>query len=415
MSVEISAQVAQNGVAELIDRLVAEHRFREPDTTRLKPILPTPRSFRAKDQKADDSGQAKSEQARDDAAEDRPPIGVSDFREPLGAQIDLFALHRCDLVADGVHVLFAAIGLHLGERRGLALTLAEIDRVLELGELGPNVLSQASEAVLLRGIVERQPLQRIEARPNFQYSRVVWIEVTVLIGEQIASLASFRVFDGGKHILQGGQRVTAADNESAVLFQSLKIEISDCAARHEEEGGGGEAQPDQRIPARPERRRTGHRALSFHPSGAAFAQVLPQTAAQRARYERFDVGSRGDLGHRSSARPHERRPKAPAHPRSFPRPMDAAITRASRIWAPPPINFGSVSTKDHASTTKAWGANLLGPPTKQGRPTVSAAVTELILALGSLGLDSHKSYYGTYAGAKAPGFVGCGHSALRPG
>jgi len=56
MSVEISAQVAQNVVAELVDRLIAEHRLREPDATRLKPILSASGSFRANDQKAHDAG-----------------------------------------------------------------------------------------------------------------------------------------------------------------------------------------------------------------------------------------------------------------------------------------------------------------------------------------------------------------------
>ena len=54
--------------------------------------------------------------------------------------------------------------LHHGERRGLSLGLAEVDRLFELCELGPNVLFQASEAVLLRRIVDRQSLQRIQAR-----------------------------------------------------------------------------------------------------------------------------------------------------------------------------------------------------------------------------------------------------------
>ena len=60
--------------------------------------------------------------------------------------------------------------LHHGERRGLSLGLAEVDRLFELGELGPNVLFQASEAVLLRGIVDRQSLQRIQARLEFPAS-----------------------------------------------------------------------------------------------------------------------------------------------------------------------------------------------------------------------------------------------------
>ena len=89
---------------------------------------------------------------------DRPPVGVSHFRKPLRAQIDLFVLHRGDLVADCIHVLLAAIALHHGERRGLSLGLAKVDRLFQLGELGSNVLFQASEAVLLRGIVHRQAL-----------------------------------------------------------------------------------------------------------------------------------------------------------------------------------------------------------------------------------------------------------------
>jgi hypothetical protein len=36
--------------------------------------------------------------------------------------------------------------------------LSQVDRLFELGELGPDVLFQASEAVLLRGIVDRQSL-----------------------------------------------------------------------------------------------------------------------------------------------------------------------------------------------------------------------------------------------------------------
>jgi hypothetical protein len=71
--------------------------------------------------------------------------------------------------------LLTAIALHHGERRGLSLVLLQVDRLFELGELGPNVLLQASEAVLLRGIFDRQSLQRIEARPNFPYRRVVWV------------------------------------------------------------------------------------------------------------------------------------------------------------------------------------------------------------------------------------------------
>ena len=112
-------------------------------------------------------GEADSEKAGDDAADDRPPVGVGHFCKPLRAQIDLFALHRRDLVADCIHVLLAAIALHHGERRGLSLGLAQVDRLFELGELGPNVLFQASEAVLLRGIVDRQSLQRIRGAAQF--------------------------------------------------------------------------------------------------------------------------------------------------------------------------------------------------------------------------------------------------------
>ena len=68
----------------------------------------------------------------------------------------------------------------------------------ELSKLGPNVLFQASEAVLLRGIVHRQSLQPLEARPNFPYRRVVRIEATVLASEQIATLAGFGIFHRGK-------------------------------------------------------------------------------------------------------------------------------------------------------------------------------------------------------------------------
>ena len=91
--------------------------------------------------------------------------------------------------------------MHHGERRGLSLVLAQVDRLFELSKLGPNVLFQASEAVLLRGIVHRQSLQPLEARPNFPYRRVVRIEVTVLASEQIATLAGFGIFHRGKYVL----------------------------------------------------------------------------------------------------------------------------------------------------------------------------------------------------------------------
>jgi hypothetical protein len=43
--------------------------------------------------------------------------------------------------------LLTAIALHHGERRGLSLVLPQGNRLFELGELGPNTLFQASEAV----------------------------------------------------------------------------------------------------------------------------------------------------------------------------------------------------------------------------------------------------------------------------
>ena len=193
MSVEISAQVAENVVAELVHRLVAEHRLGEPDATVLKPILPASGGFRAKDQKADDPGQAKSEQAGDDAAEDRLPIGIAHLRQPFRAEIDLRLLHRRDLVADRIHVLLAAIALHDCERGGLSLALAQIDRLFEFAELGVDVLFQRCEAVLLRGIVDRQAPQHIEPRPNILRRRVVRAEVAIFIGQQIAALARFGV------------------------------------------------------------------------------------------------------------------------------------------------------------------------------------------------------------------------------
>ena len=185
---------------------------------------------------------------------DRPPIGVSHFRQPLRPQIDLLVLHRGDLIADRVHVLLTAIALYDRDRGGLSLGLAQIDRLFELGELGVDVLLQGCEAVPLRGIVDCQAPQPIESRPNVLHRRVVWSEITFLFGEQVAALAGFGVSDRGKHIVQRRQRVTAADNESGILFQCLEIEIGDRACRDEKEGGGGQAEPDQRIPARPQRR-----------------------------------------------------------------------------------------------------------------------------------------------------------------
>ena len=87
----------------------------------------------------------------------------------------------------------AAIGLHLGERHGLSLILTQVDRSFEFGKLGANALFQASKAVLLRGIVHREALQRIEARPNFPHRQVVGIEVAILTGEQIAPLSGLGV------------------------------------------------------------------------------------------------------------------------------------------------------------------------------------------------------------------------------
>ena len=63
--------------------------------------------------------------------------------------------------------LLTAIALHDGERCGLSLGLAQVDRLFELGELGPDVLFQACEGVLLRGIVDRQSLQRHRIAAQF--------------------------------------------------------------------------------------------------------------------------------------------------------------------------------------------------------------------------------------------------------
>ena len=163
-------------------------------------------------------------------------------------------LHRRDRVADRIHILLAAIGLHLRDRLGLSLGPAQIDRVFELVELGGRVLFQRCEARLLRRIVDRQALQRLQPRPNLLRRRVVRSEVDLSIGQQVAALSGFSVLYRGKDVLECGHGVAAADDESAIRFQGLEIDIGDCAGRHEKERGGGQAQPDYRVGARSRRR-----------------------------------------------------------------------------------------------------------------------------------------------------------------
>ncbi len=124
---------------------------------------------------------------------------------------------------------FAAIGLNDRERGSLSLALTQIDGLLELGEFGVGALLNRGKSVLLRRVVGCEAPQRIEAMPNLLNCRVIWAEVTFIVGEQIAPLAGFGVFHSGKDILQCGERFPAVNNESAVLFQSLEIEIGDRA------------------------------------------------------------------------------------------------------------------------------------------------------------------------------------------
>ena len=221
--------------------------FAESCAPCLEPVLPPSGGLGAKDQETKDPGEADPEQTGNNAAADRFPVGVGHFREPLRTQIDLFVLHRRDLVTNRIHVLLTAVALHDRERRGRPLVLTQIDRLFKLAKLAADALFQSCKAILLRGIVDRQSPQRVEAQSDFPCGRAIWLEVSFLTGQQIAALASFGVFHRGKHALQCGQHVTASDNEGAVRFQGLEIEVRDSARREKENDSGDQAQPDQRI------------------------------------------------------------------------------------------------------------------------------------------------------------------------
>ena len=100
------------------------------------------------------------------------------------------------------------------------------------------MLFQASEAVLLCGIVDGQALERIQARPNSLRRCAVGLEIAFVTGEEIAPLAGFGVLHRGKYVFQRGQLIAAVDNEGAIRFQGLEIKIRDRAGRHEENDGG---------------------------------------------------------------------------------------------------------------------------------------------------------------------------------
>lgn len=96
--------------------------------------------------------------------------------------------------------------------------LAQIDGLFELSKLGRNMLFQGGKTVLLRGIVDRQSLERVEARARFLRRGAVWTEIAFVSGKQIAPLAGFGVFYRGKHVVQRSQRVTGVDNEGAICL-----------------------------------------------------------------------------------------------------------------------------------------------------------------------------------------------------
>ena len=90
------------------------------------------------------------------------------------------------------------------ERRTRSSAPAQIDALFELAKLGRNAPFHRCETILLGGIVDRQSLERIEARSNFLRRCAVWTEISLVAGEQIAPLAGFGVFHRGEHIFQCG-------------------------------------------------------------------------------------------------------------------------------------------------------------------------------------------------------------------
>ena len=167
----------------MLGALVAHHRGCQSKITRLQPFFAATGEGRTADQNADGDGQENAEDAGKYAAQKRSTIGIVHFLEALCPQYRFFSAHRRELSAHGIHSHLAAIGVDDCQCRVQTLAATKIDRLLQLRQLGIDMLLEYGQAPDLGRIIAGELANFLDLGRDRIKGRVVRIEVPFVVRE----------------------------------------------------------------------------------------------------------------------------------------------------------------------------------------------------------------------------------------
>ncbi len=122
-------------------------------------------------------------------------------------QFSFFVLHVVDQSANVVHRLFASVGQHHLTRRFEILGPAQIDGLRQFVQLGPHQRTDRLKRPLFNRVVGGQIPNIGKDLIDFLHGEPVRLEIAILGGNQVTSLARFGILHGRQQVGQTGQNL----------------------------------------------------------------------------------------------------------------------------------------------------------------------------------------------------------------
>jgi len=146
------------------------------------------------------------------------------------------------VLADGLHVLHAHIGVQ-DELPGILIALAaQLEAQLHFGELARDLARQQGQLLHVVGRVEELVAQVVEVLLHAGQRLVVGFQVAVVAGEQVAALAGLGIQHALQQAVQGPVRHLAVGHLGDGLLGAHVTDLVDPHQHHGREQRHGQAQ-----------------------------------------------------------------------------------------------------------------------------------------------------------------------------